>query len=120
MSKPSISLQGISLKPSESGTLGPASPSLAEASPAPVLVPVPAPPPTAVQTAPAATTKQVPALIEVVPDEPVPVEEARVPVTTRIRTSTNERLRALVYRSRRDKQHHIEAALDLYLTSKGL
>ncbi|RZA29084.1 MAG: hypothetical protein EOP02_05525 [Proteobacteria bacterium] len=60
------------------------------------------------------------ALIEVVPDEPMPVEEARVPVTTRIRTSTNERLRALVYKSRKDKQHHIEAALDLYLTSKGL
>jgi hypothetical protein len=120
MSKPSISLQGISLKPSESGASGRASPSLAEAPPEPALGPAPAPPPAAVQTSLTTTTIQASAVIEVVPDEPMPIEESRVPVTTRIRTSTNERLRALVYRSRKDKQHHIEAALDLYLTSKGL
>lgn len=114
MSKPSISLQGISLKPNESAAPSPASQSLAEAPPVPV------PPPAAAPITPAATVRTAPAFIEVVPDEPMPIEEARVPVTTRIRTSTNERLRALVYRSRKDKQHHIEAALELYLASKGL
>ena len=118
MSKSSISLQGISLKPNEGGSSGPSGPSLAEAPPAPV--PAPARAPAAAPTTPIATARAAPAVIDVVPDEPLPVEEARVPVTTRIRTSTNERLRALVYRSRKDKQHHIEAALDLYLASKGL
>lgn len=53
------------------------------------------------------------------PIAPRPVAEPRQALTTRLPVSMHERLRVLMFASRRSQQDIVEAALDLYLRAEG-
>ncbi len=85
--------------------------------PAEAAAPLEAPPPSVPVPAPAAAMPH--ALPDVVPVRisPRPVAEARQAMTIRLPVSMHERIRMLMFTSRRSQQDIVEAALDAFLTT---
>jgi hypothetical protein len=85
--------------------------------PAVAAAPLEAPPPLVPVPAPAAVMSK--ALPDVVPVRisPRPVAEARQAMTIRLPISMHERIRMLMFTSRRSQQDIVEAALDAFLSA---
>jgi hypothetical protein len=86
-------------------------------SPAVVAAPLEVPPP--LVSVPASPVVMPRALPDVVPVRisPRPVAEARQAMTIRLPVSMHERIRMLMFTSRRSQQDIVEAALDAFLTA---